>query len=484
MSESNTNLIMLNGQEYELSIMLSNPDKAINIPKILFSGLTFTESIIDWKFNGYLDYINNYEQIERFKVNTKKKNTELFYFRMDGTDKLTVKLKPTFNNSNLSMQAEKALDTPVMKNMELSFTASIYDSEDLFPSNISTKIKRLYFWDSYYNKSVESNLPMSSGEYLRSIGIDPSNLSDSARAVESGDLLKYIFHSKLDAPVSENNWDFGGNKLIYTAPAMYTLNDSITFLIDRHVSKNGFPAFISYNRFSDEYELISYDMLFSRYDSMLKERFAFPDNTTTISPIGPARAKKNNTYDLGPFSVMQSYVHTKMAGMDSMKAINSKSVNWYDPVSKIFKTSIEKNHVSTAKEKFKSLVSVLNSTRSTPMFTLNKMKSENKSIEHRYISGAYKENGDLAAGASNTFRAALFLNDCIEFSVIGAPIRSAGKFIEIYSDVDLQGIWEDRFLGAWLTTEVTHTIDSSTYSNTIIAVKPNATENFDVPENV
>jgi hypothetical protein len=67
---------------------------------------------------------------------------------------------------------------------------------------------------------------------------------------------------------------------------------------------------------------------------------------------------------------------------------------------------------------------------------------------------------------------------------LGLPIRTPGTFIEVSSSKDLQGIWDDRFLGAWFVTNVEHDIGDSVYMNSITAVKPNATENFAVPENV
>jgi hypothetical protein len=294
----------------------------------------------------------------------------------------------------------------------------------------------------------------------------------------------HLLSNKLSAPVLSDGWNNGVNRICYVAPSTFTLNDSINYLLDNYVDSNGFPAILRYNRFMDGFQLFSYYDIFSGYDWQLKEVFTFPDSTNLVAPIGPARAKRQNVFNFGSFSVMNGYKHTKMAGMDSMKAINSKSVNWYNPVSKTFHTEMTKNSASVAKSQFSKLVSGLNSSRSTPMFTLNKTKTTNKAIDTRYISGTYQSNGGEVAGVCNTLKGALFLNDCISFTALGLPIRTAGTFIEVSSNKDLQGIWEDRFLGAWFVTDVEHDIGVSTYVNNITAIKPNATENFDVPEDV
>ena len=480
-NQQDTDLLYLNGEEYEFSIVLSNPDRRYVLPKILFDNLCVVENLLDWVITGHLDYNNDYEQVERTKTSDTKKYSEKFYYRMDGTDVIEIWLKPTFSETPY----QSAVKIPEVKEkMFLAFTGTIYDSQDLSPSLISSKKKRIYFWSKLYNKAIERNTSFSSGEYVASINGSSPDRTDQDRAVPTGTLLKYLISQKLGGTISKTAWDTGGNSIFYTAPATFSLNDSIDLLMDSHVDKDGYPAILDYNRFTDEFQLVSYKTLFDNYDASLKEILSFPDNTNQDAPIGPARAKRNNTFGVQQFSLITDYRHTKMSGMDSIKAITSKNVSWYDPLTKTFKTTMTDNHIVSAKNKFKDLTNKLNRSLATPMFSLNNEKKDNLAIEHRYISGAYRSMGGVAAGLANTLRGALFLNDCIHFSVLGLPIRTPGTFIEIASDKDLQGIWEDRFLGVWLVTDVVHNIGISTYTNDVVAIKPNATEGFDVPEGV
>lgn len=488
---TNNNRIILNGEEYEMIIRLFNTDKDFILPHLLFEKISITESIVDWQFSGYIDIKNQYEQIERFRDNLRIKNNELFYFRMDGSDKIEITLTPTFVVDG--KKSDSTIIEGLRPKMQLHFVGSIYDTEDLDDSTMEHKRKRLYFWDVAYNTAIESCISFSSGAYVREILKQPSvsNLSDVNRAVETGNLLKYLFENKLGTKVSSSNWDVGVNKIFHVSPAQFTLNDNINYLLDRHVSSAStksnnavYPAILNKNRFDNSMELIPYNALFQSYKTEFIEKFTFPDNTVRDVPIAPLRSNPKNSFTFGIMSTINNYKYTKMAGMDSMKAINTKSVSWYDPKSKRFLTSIQDNSVISAKNNFKDISSILNTNRSNAMFVLNRTKTENRSIEQRYMSGAHNTAGDLAIGVCNTLKAALMLNDCISFNAIGVPHRTSGAFIDIHSDNDLQGAWEDRFLGAWLILEITHEIVPSIYRNSIVATKPNTTEGFDLPEDV
>lgn len=479
MKLEDTNNFLLNGQEYSVSVSLSNPDKELLIPKNNFIELMFKESSLNWPFKGYFDYDDSFEQIERFKESSDRKNSELFYFRRDGTDKINVYLYPILKSDDIRSDSE------YFNNMFLKFSGSIYDVEDLFLSNIGMKVKRLYFWDDVYHKATEITTNISTSEY---VGIKEKrstiNLKDIERSVETGSFLKYIFEDKLNAKTSKDIWDVGVNKIFHTSPAIFNINDNINHVVASHLSDQEYPALLRYNRFKDEYEFLSFNFLFNTYNDQLKERFMFHDKENEKAPIGPFRTSGVNCYNLKEGSVIDVYKYTKMAPLDNMKAVCSKSVNWYDRKRKIFKTSMEKNSAEYASEKMSDLVSHLNTSRSKPMFPLNKMKMENKSIETIYSTGSYENFGAMSKGLNNILCGSLFLNDCIHFTALGNLLRTSSTFMEIDSEYDLQGSWEDRFLGSWFIVEVTHVFTSNLYHNDIVAIKPNATEDFEMPSNV
>lgn len=475
--------IILNGQVYDLIITLKNPDKELILPMNVFEKLYIEENLLEWPTKGYLEYKNDHEQIERYRESTSFKGSEVFYYRMDGTDEVEISLTPVKAQRSLASKTDVDL-VHILEKMVLKIKCSIYDTEDLKAGTIDSKRKRIYFWDSNYNKAIESMPAFSTGEYLKLMGGEPRDMPDEERTVEVGELLLYLIEEKLHAEPLLDFWSFGENKIIWTSPASATLFDTLTSLVSKFVNADGFPAFFQWDRFENGFKLIAYDELFKAYADMDKEILDFPDNMDVGQGIGPGRANQAKTYSMKEFSVINAYKHTKMSGLDSMKAINGRVVDWYEPLKKEFKTAMEKQSVDMAKENFTMLAEELNVSRSTPMFALNAAKKENMTIEHKYLSCACETKREEVVGLCDILRAGIFLNDCLQYTVLGAPIRSPGQFVEVRDEKDTEGVWEDRFLGAWFVVGVVHAIDNSTYSNHVTAVKVNATENFEVPDDV
>jgi hypothetical protein len=80
---------------------------------------------------------------------------------------------------------------------------------------------------------------------------------------------------------------------------------------------------------------------------------------------------------------------------------------------------------------------------------------------------------------------ALFAGSSIAFNVKGSPTRQAGRFISIdrdstYTDND----YDDKILGQYLATSVTHTINSAGYTSSVLAVKPYLFKNQSFNEDI
>ena len=148
----NEKTLLLNDVPYEFNVILANGDRRMVLPKSLFRELRLDESFMNWGFSGYLTYDNSFEQIERFKVSKKKKNSEFFYFRMDGTDEIIIQLIPILEADTAKSKKAKA-DFPT-EIIALNIRGSIYDTEDITKKNIDAKAKKIYFRDYYFNKAL------------------------------------------------------------------------------------------------------------------------------------------------------------------------------------------------------------------------------------------------------------------------------------------------------------------------------------------
>lgn len=473
--------LILNDITYEFTIILRNDDRSVVLPKNIFQELYISENFMDWNTTGYLIYENSFEQLERYKANSKVKNSEFFYYRMDGTDEIIIELVPVLLAN--TARAKKTLETFPIDRMTLKFRGGIYDSEDLSKSNIESKLKKLYFRDLYYHKADNMNVRVSCGEYLSNQNFsstnestqDVSTLNNEDRSVINGDLIKYILEDKLGAPVSTDNWDSGVRKTFYVSPPSSAVIDDIMYLLGGSYATDGYPLWFNYDRYNEEFTMTSYKTLFDNYPSSIRERFQFSDPTRPNTGVVPSRSDILNTFTLPGFSNILSYKYNKMSANDNIKNLNSKLSNGYDNLDKKFLTNIETGHISNAKTLYSNLLNSFPTGNKNPLFVINNDKLQNMNAENNYVL-------ESTSSVRKTIDASLLLNDAIHFDVQGLASRNAGDFIEIESDTDTEGIWEDRFLGTWLIVDVKHKITPQGYTNQILAIKPNMSESFKFPD--
>lgn len=474
------NTIILNDMPYDFNITLTNSGGTVVLPKILFNEMAIDESFLRWGFRGYLVYDNSFEQLERYKENGKVKNSEFFYFRMDGTDQIIIELTPILNgNTNRSKKTKKEFPIEIMT---LKFVGSIYDTEDLSKATIESKQKKLYFWDSYYNKAINTNVRVSCGEYMSSENFkstsqtqkEVSALNNSERRVVATDLLRYICEDKLGAKTSDS-WDDGANTNFYVSPPYRTVYDDIMHISETCYDDIGYPSHFYYDRFDEVFNVKSYKHIFDNYKTDMKEKFHFADPTKPNKGVVPSRSDSENTFTLPSFSNILTYKYTKMSGSDNMQEINTRIVSGYDTTNKKFKTNMTWGGVESAKDLYTQMLSTFPNGNKMPLFVINEDKINNMNVIEQQ---ALEPMGVV----QHTIESALMLNDAVHFECLGLPNRTPGTFIEIASDTDTQGIWEDRFLGTWFILNVTHKITANGYTNNVLAVKPNMSDSFKYPD--
>lgn len=473
--------IILNDITYEFTIILKNDDKNIALPKSIFHELYLSENFIDWNTTGYLIYENSFEQLERYKQKSNVKNSEFFYYRMDGTDEIIIELVPVFVAN--TDRSKKALQNFPVDKMTLLFHGGIYDSEDLSKANIESKLKKLYFRNIYYHRADNMNVRVSCGEYISNKNFKSTNeqqqdvtaLNNEDRKVANGALIKYILEDKLDAPVSEDNWDSGIRSTFYVSPPTSTVKQDINYLLNDIFATDGYPIVFNYNRYDEEFTMTSYKTLFDNYPSSIRERFKFSDPTKPNTGIVPSRSNNLNTFTIPGFSDIISYKYNKMSANDNITVLNSRFCSGYDNIDKEFLTNASNADIEYSRKLYTALLNNFPNGSRNPLFVINQDKIQNMNI----ITDQVLES---SCSAKRIIEGALILNDAIHFDVQGLASRNAGDFIEIESDTDTEGIWEDRFLGTWLIVDVKHKITPKGYTNQILAVKPNMSDSFKYPD--
>jgi len=472
----NDGAVKLNNTDYEFEVTLSNADGSVIVPKAMFKELKIDERFTDWPFRGYIIYDNSQEKFERLKTNKKISKSEPFYFRRDGTDVIDIHIKPVLKKlgkkspTQMFDEDEHNLATLIVK-------GAVYDTEDLSNNDINTKLKKIYFHDYNYQKALGLNTRVSCGEYLTKYVEDkPPNLigsSNGSRMVDNGELLKYICEHKLGADTGA--WDFGTKKSFYISPPSMCVDDDMRNLMNGYVSDKKYPGYFYYNRLTNKFELISYKTLFDRYMTVDRERLEFTDPTDIKVGVHPPRFDNIKSWFLEATSKIIKYKYSKMSPMSNTKSIVSRIASGYNGESGQFLRSAENGYIEAIEKNYKELLGEFPVGIRKPLMVVNSDKLDNKnSIEYHVL--------EATSISSKTIRSSIIYNDAIQFSALGFVSRRPGIFIDITSQSDTEGIWEDVFLGSWLVMGVTHHIKDTIYTNDILAVKPNTS--FEYPVDV
>lgn len=468
------NLIRFNNMDFEFDVTLRNSGGEIVLPRELFRELKFTETFLDWNSKGYLIYDNADERLERYKKGGGKcKNKEHFYFRMDGTDTIELWLKPVekYHGKLLTLNGFNT------DKMFIKFKGIIYDSEDISDANMKEKQKKLYFWNEVHQKAIALNTRVSCGDYKVNVlgETETADYNNIDRRVLVGELMEYILTEKLGVEIDPKQWDYGTRSTFYVSPPSSTVRDDMNALLNIFVSDDMFPGWFHYDRFEEKFALISYKTLFDRYDTEDRERFSFPDNSKLLFKVRPPRFKDHKSFNMAAVSDVLAYKYSKMSGMDNTKMILSRSVTSYDSMEKIFKVDAETGNIEVAKEAYSELLSKFPPRLDNTIFTINQDKINNKLIEET-------QTVEPSNVLINTIKAGVLFNDAITIRALGLVSRTAGQFIDMSAETDTEGIWEDKFLGAWLTLEVEHRVTTSKYTNKILAIKPSMATAFTYPD--
>lgn len=469
------NNIILNGTEYRFNCILTNESGSMKIDNSIFDELVINESFTNWWIEGHFIYKNQFENFERIKGRVGNKNKEFFYYRMDGSDILTISLMPIIEgDSNKINKAQHDFDT---SKLSITIECIIYDSEDITKGLISEKSKKIYFRDIMYNRALNTNERVSSGEYLALQNVtDRNNISNLNKHVTNGNLLKYICVDKLGGQVSDQFFE-GANKTLYVSPPTSSIADDINVLKQGWFDKDGFPAYFYFDRYTKLFNLKSYKQLFDNYSTQQREVFHFSDPSKMGSKVLPVRSDLENIYTWPSESTIESYKYDKVSSKDNCKFLNSRSVSLYNSKTKEFIIHGKTGAISNIKKTFETLFDNFPQGNKTAIFTINKSKLVNRNLIEKYTV-----NPDSVI--KDGIMLAFLSNDMISFSALGVSNRTAGTFIEIMSESDSEGVWEDRFLGTWFIVSVKHIFGGGIYKNDILAIKTNMSVASKYPDGV
>lgn len=489
------------GQMWNIEVMFNNFDtQPYQMSPNIIMELAIEDDILSWPTQGYLVYQNRQEGIER------NINKEAWYYRMDARDELSIKMKPIFKNSELDFPPEI---------WEINSKFVIYDVEDLPATNIETKAKKIYFWDKRYQMMLDKNIQWSTATTKFNTNLKnkkASQATDSERSMYTGDAIKALLKDAgFGEWIDEKNWDTGKSKILYTSPSEFSVADDLKYLLKIHLSPiNNDICIFTIDRGTQKWQLLPISKMFEKAGKTANqpgdlqlEHFFFEDqlynegkNTAPYKAPYTREPSTKKDIKLTGYNTIDTYKFVDMSGLDNEKILNSKPVYWYDYNSKQFGADIKNNEISNVREKFKkNYVDQLLGDKPTPLFTLNKTKTEQYNVDPQFVYSSATSASDKAMrslfGMGKILFGGLFLNECMVFRVIGSTHRLAGTFVGIdrltggsTNPGTGEGKFDDKICGQWFVTNVKHIWKLNKFINDVTAVKIHSYSNLNIKEDI
>jgi hypothetical protein len=193
--------------------------------------------------------------------------------------------------------------------------------------------------------------------------------------------------------------------------------------------------------------------------------------------VARADASESNNvknFTSGLASRISKYKFSPMVATDDNQILN-RALHFYNHSTGEFSILMEQNTAKSVLEGFKEIaqnglysfkngyspqiISNLNQTKAKGLMTTNELS----------LSGPFITENNTRNQMMLDF---LFLSQSVTFQALGLTLRAPGKFIFIdrFASAD-SNPFDDRFLGQWLMTKVSHLFTQETYMNEVVAVK-------------
>jgi hypothetical protein len=511
--------VSINNQFFHIEIWLYNQIEGMKPFPVTFkmvNSLAIEETLMDWFVKGWIVFENDFEVLERgwpYSNDPKDYIKAPYVFRTDGRNKISIRIYPISNDTELYGITKNSESLPKDK-WEMSFDCVIYDVEDLPTGNAQKKLRKFYFWDERYQIFSERNIEWSTSvqglQSLNENNVENTyKLRDSQRAIPANFAIKSLISSVGKFPVGYTEgssidnpnvfldtfstvWDSGYNKtnpftnnredlVFYTSPANSSVLDDLEYILASSISEKGNPVFLRFGRSSVDksWSLISLERYFQESEKEQVERLILEDG---IEPTKPYVARAQTNYELndinnfisGIASRITQYKFSPMVSLDDQRIQNSPLYQYDFNISSFLINSEEntaKKVVEKMEETGKEGLFSLNNSRygSHVLLNLNKTKqfglmTTNMFSPRPFIPSIFPR--------VQMMKDALYLNEAVSFVSNGLTIRSPGRFIFIdHTNSSETNPFDDRFLGQWMITKVVHLFTKGNYLTEVVANK-------------
>lgn len=496
-------LVQIRDQRFHIEVWFYNQtneekNPALAIPFFFVEGLSIEETLMTWSTKGHITLSNDFEIFERGSSENQGKPSP-FMFRSDARNKIYIKIFPIPNDEGQEFPKDK---------WEMSYDFIIYDIEDLPTENAGKKLRKFYFWDERYQILLERNIEWSTSK---------SGGNDESRTMSCSDAIKEIiktassndsnpenenkvligFEKKNDNENNTNNqlksfayfsedWDKGSteSKVFYTSPANSNVLQDLGYVFSNMQSENNSsPLFLTLDRYHNDENIKKWSLipLYSFFESSTKnqiERIVIEDGSSPVvggqstdSYIERAPINSDLFQSLITSRITQ-YKFSPMVGDDEFLFSNSPIYN-YSFSNKQFSVYKESNSVEKFLEKLKD--------NSKGLFGFEKSKQVLLNINPTKQTGLITKNVFISKNffpkdlsVVRMMKDFLFLNQCLHFTSNGLTLRTPGKVLYVDRDHSFSNDFDDKFLGQWMITNISHNFTKNSYTNNVVANKIDA----------
>ena len=495
-------------RRFRFGAYLLNPDgNGIKIRKGAIEELIIIDDILDWFHTGHMTFSNPHDIMERVTSQYTSDTTDggkiditPYTVRGDARDFLFIKMEPYIDSDDATTgKVDSVVHT-------MKFLFSIYAIEDVVSQNGSKdKKQKIYFHDYRAQMLREKNTYYSTANNMDLLGdriqtnVAIGQRGDSTRSKYTGEILQDLLTSSLletdTTGLFSRHWEFGDKEMFYTSPAGSKAIDDINYVLDRHVSSSTgqyLPCIMKLQRQTERWELLPLSTYFERSNAQnspgpyqseffLLAAESESDSTDAIIPptrktFGRDKSSPMINYHYPDISIIDDYTFSEINGVDCQEILNSVIVHTYAEDSKTFNVNLTDGNISNIQQVFQS--TMINKTyggqagHGVTSWLSDKSREENFNIS--VVSSWTPDSKlSLAQGRNKKLLAALLLGNTIEFESKGTTSRRSGVWFAVDRDnMYVDNNYDNKILGQYFTTRVTHRITETEYSNTLLGVKP------------
>jgi len=518
-SDITKNILLINDQLYYVEVWLYNQlsnFKPIQLPFTVIDSLVIEETLNDWNTKGFIVITNDFEFLERGDPSSGGGNSQAnfpspYLFRTDGRNRLSIKIYPVTKSSGIPIEFTKnAPDSLPEKYWNMNYDFVIYDIEDLSSGNAQNKFRKYYFHDERFQILLERNIEWSTSnndyQTINTTANDDTRSLNTSLAIQS--ILRTASSNdsnpksptikvgnkngpdQLNNPdipfanIDEANWDAGdpSSKIIYTSPANSCALEDLDYIYRYAMSQDKSPLFLLFDRYDRNWSLVSLQNIIKKAEDNQIERVILVDGIDPISqkpyiqraPFDPNGGDSSNikNFQSAQASKITDYKFVPMISNDDMD-LSTMPFHNYDFSGGAFNVYIQGNRVTDLLDNLKKITTqgLYGMQKSGQLLLhVNQTKKSGLMLKNDFTPRRFFPKNLPFLNMARKF---LLLNEALFFSAVGLTFRTPGKFIFVDRDSSTGdvNVFDDRFLGQWLVTKVSHIFTQTSYRNEVYANK-------------